>query len=159
MNIELKNVKHSEFASHETNCFEATIYIDGKKAGEAHNNGCGGSTSIFPNTLYEKLQAYALTLPPIQYDEGKHVFLQSADGVIDDLVTAWLYARDLKKAMQKRILFVRGQDMLETKGMDSSSLQKWLSRPDLQQKLNADKVLNLLPFVEAVSVYREMQHV
>jgi hypothetical protein len=42
MNIELKNVKHSEFASHETNCFEATIYVDGKKAGEAHNNGCAG---------------------------------------------------------------------------------------------------------------------
>ena len=99
-----------------------------------------------------------MTLPPIQYDEGKHVFLQSADGVIDDLMTAWLYARDLKKAMQKRILFVRGRDMLETVGMDSSSLQKWLSRPDLQQKLNADKVLNLLPFGEAVSVYREMQH-
>ena len=158
MNIELKNVKYSEFASHETHCFEATIYVDGKKAGTAENRGYGAPTSIFPMTLHNTLQAYALTLPPIQYDEGKHVFLQSADGVIDDLVTAWLYARDLKKAMQKRILFVRGQDMLETKGMDSTSLQKWLTRPDLQQKLNADKVLNLLPFGEAVSVYREMQH-
>ena len=157
MNIELKNVKYSEFASHETHCFEATIYVDGKKAGTAENRGYGAPTSIFPMTLHNTLQAYALTLPPIQYDEGKHVFLQSADGVIDDLVTAWLYARDLKKAMQKRILFVRGRDMLETKGMDSSSLQKWLTRPDLQQKLNADKVLNLLPFGEAVSVYREMQ--
>jgi hypothetical protein len=156
MNIELKNVKHSEFASHETNCFEATIYIDGKKAGEASNNGYGAPTSIFPNTLCQKLQAYADTLPPTEY-EG-HSFKQTADGLIDDLVTAWLYARDLKKAMQKRILFVRGQSMLETVGMNASSLQKWLSRPDLQQKLNADKVLNLLPFGEAVSVYREMQH-
>ena len=156
MKIELKNVKYSEFASHETHCFEATIYVDGKKAGTAENRGYGASTSIFPMTLHNTLQAYADTLPPTEY-EG-HSFNQTADGLIDDLVTAWLYARDLKKAMQKRILFVRGQDMLETKGMDAASLQKWLLRPDLQKKLNADKVLNLLPFGEAVSVYREMQH-
>ena len=156
MNIELKNVKYSEFASHETHCYEASIYIDGKKAGTAHNNGYGASTDIYPNTLYQTLQAYALTLPPIEYDEGKHVFLQSADGVIDDLLTEWLCARDLKKAMQKRILFVRGREILETVGMNAAGLQKWLTRPDLQQKLNADKVLNLLPFSEAVSVYREM---
>ena len=156
MNIELKNVKYSEFASHETHCYEASIYIDGKKAGTAHNNGYGASTDIYPNTLYETLQAYALTLPPIEYDEGKHVFLQSADGVIDDLLTTWLYSRDLKRAMQKRIVFVRGSEMLESVAMNSFVLQKWLERSDINQKFNADKILNLLPFSEAVSVYREM---
>jgi len=156
MNIELKNVKYSEFASHETHCFEATIYVDGKKAGTAENGGYGAITQIFPNTLHNTLQEYADSLPQSEY-KG-HFFGQTADGLIDDLLTAWLYARDLKKAMQKRILFVRGREMLETVGMNAASLQKWLTRPDLQQKLNADKVLNLLPFGEAVSVYREMQH-
>ena len=33
MKIELKNVKYSDFASHETHCFEASVYIDGKRAG------------------------------------------------------------------------------------------------------------------------------
>jgi hypothetical protein len=156
MKIELKNVKYSEFASHETHCYEASIYIDGKKAGTAHNNGYGACTNIFPNTLHNTLQEYAETLPQSEY-KG-HFFSQTADGLIDDLLTTWLYARDLKRAMQKRILFVRGQSMLETVGMNTASLQKWLTRPDLQQKLNADKVLNLMPFGEAISIYRGVQN-
>ena len=39
MKITLKNVKYSEFASQETYCFEATIYLDGKKAGQVRNDG------------------------------------------------------------------------------------------------------------------------
>ena len=31
MKIEIKHVKYSQFASRETNCFEATVYIDGKR--------------------------------------------------------------------------------------------------------------------------------
>jgi hypothetical protein len=156
MHIELKNVKHSEFASHETNCYEASIYIDGKKMGYAENSGQGGTTSIYPNTLFQTLQAYAETLPPTEYDNGKHVFNQSADSVIDDLLTQWLYARDIKKAMQKRIVFIRGQSLLETIKMDALTLQKWLQNPDLLTKLKADKVLNLLSFSEAVDIYRTM---
>jgi len=162
MNIELKNVKHSEFASHETNCYEATIYIDGKKMGNAENSGQGGTTSIYPNTLFQTLQAYAETLPPIvdKYSDNNqshfYQFNHSADSVIDDLLTQWLYARDIKKAMQKRIVFVRGQSMLETIKMDALTLQKWLQNPDLLTKLKADKVLNLLSFSEAVDIYRKM---
>ena len=33
MKIELKNVQYAAFASEETNCFEATIYVDGIFAG------------------------------------------------------------------------------------------------------------------------------
>ena len=33
MKIELKALKYSDFASQETHCFHANIYIDGKKAG------------------------------------------------------------------------------------------------------------------------------
>ena len=31
--IELKNIKHSEFASEETHCYEATLYVDGVRWG------------------------------------------------------------------------------------------------------------------------------
>ena len=39
----LKNVKICEWASEETTCFEATLYIDGKSIGRVHNEGCGGA--------------------------------------------------------------------------------------------------------------------
>jgi hypothetical protein len=44
MQITLKNLKISKFMSEETTCFQATIYVDGKKAGMAQNDGHGGST-------------------------------------------------------------------------------------------------------------------
>jgi hypothetical protein len=39
----LKNVKVCEWASEETFCFEATLYIDGKSFGRVHNEGRGGA--------------------------------------------------------------------------------------------------------------------
>jgi len=46
--ITLKNFKHAEFASHETNCFEATVYLDGKKFGNVENDGHGGCSFFWP---------------------------------------------------------------------------------------------------------------
>lgn len=42
MKIELRNIKTNERLSDETNCYSATLYIDGKLAGEVCNRGCGG---------------------------------------------------------------------------------------------------------------------
>ncbi len=64
MEIALKNISYSERLSEETNCFSATIYIDGKKAGEASNHGHGGPTMIRPRELEQKIDAYAKTLTP-----------------------------------------------------------------------------------------------
>ena len=41
MNIELKNVKIYAGLSEETIAFNASVYIDGKKVGEAKNSGHG----------------------------------------------------------------------------------------------------------------------
>ena len=43
--IELKNLKTAEFASEETQCYEATVYVDGKAFCIASNQGHGGSDS------------------------------------------------------------------------------------------------------------------
>ena len=43
MKLELKNIKHSEFASHETFCYEANLYVDGKPFAYVRNDGQGGS--------------------------------------------------------------------------------------------------------------------
>jgi len=42
VNLTLKNFKHAEFASEETECFEATVYVDGKRFCTASNEGRGG---------------------------------------------------------------------------------------------------------------------
>ena len=48
MKIELKNFKHAEFASHETHCYEATVWVDGKRAFYASNEGHGGADDYTP---------------------------------------------------------------------------------------------------------------
>ena len=42
MRIELKNIKHFESMSEETLCFNANLYVDGKKVGAVSNRGHGG---------------------------------------------------------------------------------------------------------------------
>lgn len=43
--IELKNLKYAEFASEETPCYEATVYVDGARFCIASNQGQGGDDS------------------------------------------------------------------------------------------------------------------
>ncbi len=42
MKITLKNIKHAAFNSQETNCFEATLYVDEVKTCKVRNDGHGG---------------------------------------------------------------------------------------------------------------------
>lgn len=45
--LTLKNIKHAEFASQETHCFEATIYLHGKPAIKVENDGRGGADNHY----------------------------------------------------------------------------------------------------------------
>lgn len=65
MKIELKNVKISKFASHETYCYQATVYVNGERAFIAENDGQGGCDLYTPINadLYKQAQTYAKSLP------------------------------------------------------------------------------------------------
>lgn len=105
--VTLKNLKHSEFASHETHCFEATVYVDGKKLGIVSNDGQGGPNCYHPNSMEPVLSGIASALPPIQYSSGDtvEVVLQCADVMIGDLVDRALEARQLKRHCSRQTLF------------------------------------------------------
>lgn len=157
MNITLKNVKFAEFASQETNCFEATVYIDGIRAGTASNEGYGGCNNYYPNTLYAALNEYAETLPPIvsRYLDGSGnpmLLEHDADILIGNLFDYWLQSRDLKKSLAKSILFI-GEDgkLWRSKQTD---LKAALAHADIHKKLKTNQILNLMPFDTALSIYQ-----
>lgn len=166
MKIELKNLKYAEFASQETHCFEASLYVDGKRIGVVANDGQGGCNGYTPHTAWETINEYAKTLPTSKYkmtvrDENGAItqneidITHDADTVIDGLVMEALYTRDLKRAMTNKILFINADGaMMETTKMDKATMTNWLSRPELMDKLKATKVLNLMPLAEAVKLYR-----
>lgn len=149
MNITLKNVKHAAFASDETQCFEATIYVDGKKAGSASNDGNGGQTYIFPLSLEVQLDAYSKTL-------GLEDYLESGDYVIDTLVDDWLTSRDLKRAMSNKLLFTKtGRDgVYETNKATKDFIERARKDRSLISKIEHETVLNFLPFSEALEIYK-----
>lgn len=111
MNIELKNVKFHASMSEETNCFEATIYVDGKKIGDVNNRGYGG-----PNDYHytdkargDAFEKYCRALPPHVYPAGNGMVEFSVpsdeDCVIDELFSKWLHAKEMKRLCKGRTLF------------------------------------------------------
>ena len=159
MKVELKNVKYAAFASEETNCFEATIYVNGNYAGHAHNEGHGGPTTIEPYTLEAQLNVYGKTLPRVvsEYtgDDGEEIsWEQNAEWIVDNLVDEWLTTRDLKRAMKNKILFTRQGKVYETKRLTKETIERARANPSMLKNLNAEKVLNFLPLNEAVEIYK-----
>ncbi len=112
MKITIKGLKHSEFASHETHCFEASVYVDGKRAFSASNDGFGGPNNYYPlpskgkvkNITGEvrKVEDYLKTLPKTQCDGFS--IQEDLDCVIGDLVNKTLVLKDAKRGIKKKIV-------------------------------------------------------
>jgi len=155
MKIELKALKYSDFASQETHCFQANIYIDGKMKGTADNDGRGGMTTIRPWQLHNEIKLYTDKIPPKVYTYGDQSMTLEAspDSYIDELVTLALHEKDLKRAMKTRILFTRENQVFETTKFSAAQMAVDLASPHLKERLKADQILNLLPVAEALKLY------
>lgn len=166
MRIELKNIKYSEFASQETACFEAVIYVNGKRAGLVSNDGQGGADNVTPWQLANEIDAYAKTLPPIVCEwidpnTGKpFVMEQTHEIIFGELLNDWLLDKSLKKKLSSRILFAKDDGKIyETKTQKSAELKLTLSISSLAQRLNAKVILNQLPYNQAKQIYKESANV
>lgn len=128
MNIEIKNVKHSEFASQETHCFQATIYLDGKRFAQVENDGHGGCDNVYPipgaklkgKEWRDKLDAVEAELGKeiIPFDGDTYVndagiersstftLTNSLELVVGNLVNKWLQDKEIKTIL-RRISYIK----------------------------------------------------
>lgn len=158
MKIEIKNVKHSEFASHETHCFEATVYVDGKRAFIAHNEGFGGPNSYSPigkgkpRDVYERVNEIDTILNQEQvdvYGDGKHFVKNSLEIAISDLLNRYLSLRDLKNKLRRHIMAVDSEGtVFQYKDDPKKTCKEAITK--LEKESNV-KVLNGLPDDELVA--------
>jgi hypothetical protein len=159
MKIELKNVKYFAAGSDETNCFTATVYIDGVKAGDAQNHGTGGPTDVHPLTLEQKLNEYGATLPKKvhKFAEGDFEYEQNAETLIDELLDDYLIEKDLKRRLTNRVLYTKvGQKgIYESQAFNAATLKMILTDPTLREKWHINQLLNTLPLAEALALYKE----
>ena len=132
MEITLKNVKHSEFASQETHCFEATVYVDGKRSFIVSNDGHGGCDSYRPinnKKTYSQVndevanidECLALNREPHTFG-GTCSITHSLEIEIGDLVNDWLFGKDFKKTM-KKVAFIKDGAIHTLKGSIKPTLE------------------------------------
>tara|TARA_Y100000310_G_scaffold186462_1_gene186626 strand:- start:883 stop:1344 length:462 start_codon:yes stop_codon:yes gene_type:complete len=110
MDITLKNVKIYAGLSEETIAFNASVYIDGKKVGDAKNNGHGGANDVdvrdkdgrWNRDLLQKMETEAATHTwSYESEEQNH----DLDSYISELVGDVQEQRDLKRKCKTQTLF------------------------------------------------------
>ena len=161
MEITLKNIKYSAFASQETQCFEAAVYVDGKKMGTASNQGFGGPTDIHPQSVRDLLQKEADKLPDEVSDDlidkstGKpFVYRPDAESIVDGLLYDHLVEKDLTRDLKKRLVGIRDGKVVRTQVLKKEHLDAYLAKTTLKSDMKVDVVLNLLPIKEALALYK-----
>ena len=157
MKIEVRKAKSVTLPGRGTVAFGAEVYIDGKKVGFVENSGHGGCNKYTPWQIQERLDAYAKTLPERTVSLGDSTFTHQpdADTVIEDAMTAFDCARALRRLFKNQVVFTLKdrKGIFAKKSRDPAFLKAALEKPENLREPQLDKILNLLPFEEAVAVY------
>lgn len=112
INIELKNIKHMASLSEETNCYSATVYLDGKPVCDVSNHGHGGCDMQHwrDRAAEATITAYFKSLPERDTGmelHGKPFMVQpDLEGWCGDQVTRFLISRDIKRSLKRKVIVV-----------------------------------------------------
>ncbi|MGP1715760.1 MAG: hypothetical protein ACTS9Y_01150 [Methylophilus sp.] len=111
-NVQLKKIEHSERMSEETNCFVAAIYLDGKKIGDAEDDGHGGCMKIYPQSCVKQLNEIGAAMGKEIVDWSPEPLDIDGEDIIGKLLDEWLLMKDYKKLLRgKKVTFVDGKDI------------------------------------------------
>ena len=152
MKLELKNIKHTSWASEETHCYQASLYVDGKPVSIVSNDGHGGADRDYPHPKF-KGDYRAQMRDVSRYFSGLRrtaVTEWSPEGMEQclefwccDQVNDWLSARELKKKLKAGFLF---------QFADKVGVFAHKTRPSRAHKAT---ILNDMPFDEALAIWKE----
>tara|TARA_R110002051_G_scaffold52381_2_gene99483 strand:- start:559 stop:1071 length:513 start_codon:yes stop_codon:yes gene_type:complete len=163
--IELKNISHYERGSEETPCYNATVYVNGKKTIEVGNDGHGGcdrqqGIGEYNYNHIEEVNKWCIKT------FGKKSFTYTSDGgekecfydfdleqFCHDELYKWLDSKDLKKDMSKKYLFVEDKKLY---GYPRKNKDQDLSfKTFFFEKHPSAECLNFLPFDDAIKLFKE----
>lgn len=167
--ITVRNLKYAAFASEETHCFEATVYVDGKPFCKAKNDGHGGCDMYWSikrgekgHAVYDQIAEVDKRIKKERADEWKTT--TRADGstfehgpdfecAVSDAVAEALYLKDMKGAFRKNTLFTtpakKGIFQYSNGRDDSATMTAFIlgKNPDAV-------ILNNLPEAEALVIFK-----
>lgn len=147
--VELKNVKTSKFASEETICFEASVYVDGVKVGVVSNDGRGGCNMWSPWSAEAQVKAIALAMP-----KYKNETFEVADQLVNDLLMRIDVEKEVKRKMKDRMYFIKNNELYTTVKLTPAQIQKinmdpaW--RANAEQKLGGRMIFDIEEIVNMI---------
>ena len=164
--LEVKNISHYERGSEETPCYNATVYINGKKAIEVSNEGHGGMDrqhtypDIEERGLVQKANEWCVK------KFGKKSFTYQSNGgekectydmdlehICHEELYKWLDTKLLKKDLKKQYIFIEDGHLMgykRTPKHNDEMFKKFFEKNHPNQKC-----LNFLPFDDALKLFKE----
>jgi len=153
MKIELKNINYAEFASEETNCYSASLYVDGKRLGVVRNDGHGGPDYFDGNQAdFNKVNDWCKANLPKWEAFG-------SSGITDlemhcaSLLSDWLLEKEYKRLSRGKILFIEGGDLMHV----SFKRVRKITQDHLDWftvKYPERKALNSMPFADGFAAFK-----
>jgi hypothetical protein len=163
--LEVKNISHYARGSEETPCYNATVYINGKKAVEVSNDGHGGSDR---QHTYPEINISLLDINKWCVEKfGQETWEYNGKTYSTDLdlehychqeLYNWLDRKELKKELKgkyicfdeaKKEMFAFGKLKYKTENQDV------VMKKMLEDRHPTSKCLNFLDFEEALNVWKE----
>ena len=159
MKLEMKAIKHSEFASQETYCYEANVYIDGKPWAIVSNEGRGGSDHQYDHpkskgdyhAINKKVDEYFASLPFTdvgKYDWSPEGFAQTFESWCHEQVFLHILKKDLNKIMKRYHVAKTDEGLLQWRHEVKTIA--------IKSRYPEAVFLNDLPIDEAVQIFKEM---
>ena len=129
--LELKNIKYFESGSKETPCYNADIFINGKKAINVSNNGCGGCDDVYAYPSFgltqNGLKEFEQYLAKLQGDDFEPI-----DSWCHDRLYEYLDFKKLKRDFKTKFVCVDVEKnelyAYEKKGHSDLAFQKFMDK-------------------------------
>ena len=161
--LEVKKISHYERGSEETPCYNATVYINGKKAIEVGNDGHGGMDKQsqydgFEHGIVQQANKWCINKfgkKSFTYqsddDEKECTYDIDLEQYCHDELYKWLDTKHLKKDLKKKYLFVEDGKLMgyKRKGTDEEFKEFF------EKNHPKEKCLNFLPFDDALKLFKE----
>lgn len=153
MKIELKSLQYSAFASQETNCYSANLYVDDRKIGEVGNDGHGGCDSFHGDQAsYKATDAWCrANLPQWKGFDGEPLDTD-LELHCGRLIEDWMAARDMKAALRTKVLFTKPSDGKLYEVRHRGQMEATIA--SIASAHPGAAILNGKPLDEALALYR-----
>lgn len=161
--IELKNISTNSRLSEETLCYSAKLYVDGKFFAHVGNRGCGGCDEqhLAEGFTYADLKALndriGESYPEETYDLGqgkKGSYKKNLETICSEIVADHMTAKDLQKILKRTVAFVTLDNKLMTFPKIAPD-QKPRYVEHARKTNPTAKILNDMPFAEALALYKK----